>query len=81
MKIKPSLLLLVLLLAISAAGQTTSHFDGQTWWDHVKVLADDKLEGRETGSDGVRAAASLRGRAAEARGRCSRPAPTVSTSR
>jgi Zn-dependent M28 family amino/carboxypeptidase len=56
MKIKPSLLLPVLLLAISAAGQTASHFDGQTWWDHIKVLADDKLEGRDTGSHGEQAA-------------------------
>ncbi|MGA9898674.1 MAG: M28 family metallopeptidase [Terriglobales bacterium] len=56
MKIKPSLLLPVLLLAIFAAGQTASHFDGQTWWDHIKVLADDKLEGRDTGSRGERAA-------------------------
>ena len=43
-------------MAMSAAGQTISHFDGQTWWDHVKVLADDKLEGRDTGSPGERAA-------------------------
>jgi Zn-dependent M28 family amino/carboxypeptidase len=57
MKIKIVLTrLLALLFAISAAGQTTSHFDGQTWWDHVKVLADDKLEGRDTGSRGERAA-------------------------
>jgi Zn-dependent M28 family amino/carboxypeptidase len=32
------------------------HFDGKTWWDHVKVLADDNMEGRETGSDGLRRA-------------------------
>ncbi len=56
MKIKPLALLLVLLSAISVAAQTTSHFDGQTWWDHIKVLADDKLEGRDTGSRGERAA-------------------------
>jgi Zn-dependent M28 family amino/carboxypeptidase len=41
-----------ILLALSAAAQTTSHFDGQTWWNHIKVLADDKLEGRDTGSRG-----------------------------
>src|SRR5208337_4769008 len=56
MKIKSSTLLLALLFAISAAAQTARHFDGQTWWNHVKVLADDKLEGRETGSRGERAA-------------------------
>ena len=27
-------------------------FDGKSWWDHVKVLADDNMEGRETGSAG-----------------------------
>src|ERR1700704_3878081 len=60
MKIKSSALLLALLLtllfAISAAAQTAPHFDGQTWWNHIKVLADDKLEGRDTGSRGERAA-------------------------
>jgi len=56
MKIKPSASLLALLLAISAAPQTASHFDGQTWWHHIKVLADDNLEGRDTGSRGERAA-------------------------
>jgi Zn-dependent M28 family amino/carboxypeptidase len=55
MKIKALALLPVLLFRISAA-QTTSHFDGQTWWDHVKILADDKFEGRDTGSRGERAA-------------------------
>ncbi|MFY9822400.1 MAG: M28 family peptidase [Thermoanaerobaculia bacterium] len=34
------------------------HFDGTTWWNHVKVLADDKMEGRETGSLGLRKAQS-----------------------
>ena len=34
------------------------HFDGQSWWAHVKFLADDNLEGRETGSDGLRKAES-----------------------
>ncbi len=56
MKIKLSTLLLALLFSISAAAQTASHFDGQTWWNHVKFLADDKLEGRDTGSRGERAA-------------------------
>jgi hypothetical protein len=26
------------------------HFDGQTWWEHVKFVADDRMEGRETGN-------------------------------
>ncbi|GAC1618470.1 MAG: M20/M25/M40 family metallo-hydrolase [Candidatus Acidiferrum sp.] len=33
-----------------------SHFDGNTWWSYVKFLADDSLEGRETGSEGLRKA-------------------------
>jgi Zn-dependent M28 family amino/carboxypeptidase len=36
--------------------QPASHFDGKTWWEHVKVLADDSMEGRETGSEGLRKA-------------------------
>jgi len=32
------------------------HFDGKTWWEHVKVVADDRMEGRETGSEGLRKA-------------------------
>jgi Zn-dependent M28 family amino/carboxypeptidase len=51
MKIKSLFLAFALLCAISAAAQT-AHFDGQTWWNHIKVLADDKLEGRDTGSRG-----------------------------
>src|SRR5262249_17348316 len=31
-------------------------FDGSTGWEHVKVLADDNMEGRETGSAGLRRA-------------------------
>src|SRR5450755_947563 len=54
MKMKSLTLLFALPLAISAAAQNTSHFDGQSWWNHVKVLADDKLEGRDTGSRGER---------------------------
>jgi Zn-dependent M28 family amino/carboxypeptidase len=32
--------------------------DGERWWSHVKFLADDKLEGRNTGSEGHRIAAN-----------------------
>src|SRR2546426_3973242 len=46
------------LMAVPAYTQppTQNHFDGKTWWEHVKVLADDNMEGRETGSDGLRKA-------------------------
>ncbi|HWZ98494.1 MAG TPA: M28 family metallopeptidase [Candidatus Dormibacteraeota bacterium] len=40
----------------SAQMPPQSHFDGKSWWEHVKVLADDNMEGRETGSDGLRRA-------------------------
>jgi Zn-dependent M28 family amino/carboxypeptidase len=48
--------LFVLALAIAVSAQTPTKFDGQSWWNHVKVLADDKLEGRDTGSKGEKAA-------------------------
>jgi Zn-dependent M28 family amino/carboxypeptidase len=35
-----------------------SHFDGKSWLGYVKFLADDRLEGRETGSEGLRQAES-----------------------
>jgi hypothetical protein len=34
-------------------------FDGNTWWSYVKFLADDSLEGRDTGSEGLRKAESF----------------------
>jgi Zn-dependent M28 family amino/carboxypeptidase len=38
------------------AADATPHFDGTSWWRTVRVLADDALEGRETGSPGERSA-------------------------
>src|SRR5882724_6485043 len=35
----------------TSAQQAATHFDGKTWWEHVKFLADDSLEGRDTGSE------------------------------
>ncbi len=46
----------ILMLALTSVAQQASHFDGKTWWDYVKVLADDNMEGRETGSAGLRRA-------------------------
>jgi Zn-dependent M28 family amino/carboxypeptidase len=56
-----NILLVVLFLALAGAcsAQQTppaSHFDGNSWWAHVKFLADDSLEGRDTGSEGLRKA-------------------------
>jgi Zn-dependent M28 family amino/carboxypeptidase len=39
-----------------AAGAAETHFDGKIWWNYVKVLAADDMEGRETGSAGLRKA-------------------------
>ena len=30
--------------------------EGDRWWAHIQFLADDKLQGRDTGSDGYREA-------------------------
>jgi Zn-dependent M28 family amino/carboxypeptidase len=49
----------ILMVAVAIRSQQpaqTGHFDGQTWWAHVKFLADDSLEGRDTGSEGLRKA-------------------------
>jgi Zn-dependent M28 family amino/carboxypeptidase len=53
-----SAILFLALAAISPAQQTSPafHFDGNSWWSHVKFLADDSLEGRDTGSEGLRKA-------------------------
>jgi Zn-dependent M28 family amino/carboxypeptidase len=55
---KPFLLLATItFLALSVFSQeTSSHFNGQSWWSYVKVLAADNMEGRETGSPALRRA-------------------------
>jgi Zn-dependent M28 family amino/carboxypeptidase len=40
-----------------AAQQVDDKQLGERWWQHVKVLADDNMEGRETGSPGMKRAA------------------------
>lgn len=55
------LVLVVLLIGFVAgcsreSALAASDFDGHSWWSHVKFLADDKLEGRDTGSRGEREA-------------------------
>jgi Zn-dependent M28 family amino/carboxypeptidase len=45
-----------LAVSLHAEPPAQQHFDGATWWNHVKVLADDNMEGRETGSAGLRRA-------------------------
>lgn len=46
-----------LVSALSLAQQAPAkYFDGETWWNYVKVLADDNMEGRDTGSAGEKKA-------------------------
>jgi hypothetical protein len=49
----------VLAVATVSSQPTVPANDEQArWWNHVKVLADDALEGRQTGSEGYRKAAA-----------------------
>ncbi len=41
-----------------AFAQSVPAFDGKNWWEYVKVLADDNMEGRETGSPGMQRASA-----------------------
>jgi hypothetical protein len=47
---------LLCLLTVTSVTHAAEHFDGRSWWEVVKVLADDKYEGRNTGSLGERGA-------------------------
>ena len=54
---RKSLVLFVLCISLAASVcAQQSHFDGKSWWNYVKVLADDNMEGRETGSAGLKKA-------------------------
>jgi Zn-dependent M28 family amino/carboxypeptidase len=46
-----------LLLSMTVVARGADEPDGVRWWSHVAVLADDRLEGRDTGSAGHRKAA------------------------
>jgi hypothetical protein len=48
---------LAVQFSITAPARAADVPDGQRWWSHVVALADDKLEGRNTGSEGHRKAA------------------------
>ena len=54
--------------------------DGRRWWSHVAFLADDTLEGRDTGSAGHRKAAEYVA-GSSARSGSGPPAPTATSSR
>ena len=57
---KVCLLLLFAALITPVLAQNTAvpSFNGQSWWNYVKVLAADDMEGRETGSEGLRKASA-----------------------
>jgi hypothetical protein len=43
--------------ALYAAGVAVDYVaEGKAWWSHIQYLADDKLAGRDTGSDGYKEA-------------------------
>jgi Zn-dependent M28 family amino/carboxypeptidase len=48
----------VVVVPIGAQSPPPVDADQTRWWGHVKTLADDSLEGRQTGTDGYRTAAS-----------------------
>jgi Zn-dependent M28 family amino/carboxypeptidase len=50
------LVLLHLALILHAQQSALKYFNGKTWWEHIKVVADDGMEGRDTGSEGLRKA-------------------------
>jgi len=51
-------LAVVVSAAHGAAAPDSPNFDGKSWWGHIKVLAADDMEGRETGSPGLQRAAA-----------------------
>ena len=51
-----SFALLLVTFTLSCGVQAAEHFDGKAWWETVKVISDDKYEGRDTGSKGERQA-------------------------
>lgn len=42
--------------SLALAADQPTHFNGNTWWHYVSVLAADNMEGRETGSPGLKRA-------------------------
>ena len=48
----------IVVLGLGAAALFAADFvaEGDRWWAHIQFLADDKLQGRDTGSDGYREA-------------------------
>jgi UDP-4-amino-4-deoxy-L-arabinose-oxoglutarate aminotransferase len=51
----------LIILALGAAAVFAADFaaEGDRWWAHIQSLADDKLQGRDTGSEGYREAVKI----------------------
>ena len=48
----------VLLVLLPAMASAAASLEAERWWSHVRVLADDAMQGRETGSEGYQKAAT-----------------------
>ena len=57
MKFVTRLLIVAILLAGVSRAATDGDARGKAWWAHIQYLADDKLEGRGTGTEGFAKAA------------------------
>src|SRR5688572_1888151 len=55
-RLLPAAVLLALLGTIGYAVEPNA--ETKRWWGHIQALADDRLEGRDTGSEGHRKAAA-----------------------
>ena len=51
-----SILIAIFMIPTFAQPDNQPPFDGKTWWEHIKVLAADNMEGRDTGSPGLKKA-------------------------
>lgn len=58
MKLVTRLFIAVILVAAVCRAATDWDARGKAWWAHIQYLADDKLEGRGTGSEGFAKAAA-----------------------
>jgi hypothetical protein len=58
LKRSPALCFLLIALVAHSTPSPNPNFDGKSWWEHIKVLAADNMEGRETGSEGLRKASA-----------------------
>lgn len=53
-----ALVLIMCAAVVAQENKPAKKSDGKSWWEHVKVLADDNMEGRDTGSAGHKRAAA-----------------------